>query len=104
MIAADAGYVIAVPLSALLLGCGAAGYLALSRKLAQARRMVESTHAMVVQVDRAVNGKPMGEETMVAQVQDLHDREPAQEDADAVLPLLRQLASDVAALKAQDKT
>ena len=63
-------------------------------------RTVKETHAMVKQVDAAVNGKPPGATTMVAQIQQLHDDKfPPPEETDALLPLLRKVAADVASLK-----
>ncbi len=56
-------------------------------------RTVKTTHALMGQVDRAVNGKPPGATTMVQQVQDLTDQAfpPPVENGDAVLPILRRI-------------
>lgn len=36
-------------------------------------RITRRSHKLMVSVDRAVNGKPEGAQTMGSQVQDLHD-------------------------------
>lgn len=53
-------------------------------------------------IDHAVNGKPPGATTLVAQVQDLHDEKFIIEDA-AVIPLLRRLVEEVNALKPKER-
>lgn len=60
---------------------------------------VDATHAMVRQIDSAVNGKPPGDAPMVQQVQDLHDQIPPREPEEAVIPLLKKMSSDIADLK-----
>lgn len=52
---------------------------------------IKATHAIVKEVDRAVNGKPPGGTTLVSQVQDMTDA--AGKSEDAVLPLLRRIAA-----------
>ena len=42
-------------------------------KVAEVAEKAGETHAMVQQIDRAVNGKPPGETTLVKQVQDMTD-------------------------------
>ena len=58
------------------------------------RQTTNDTHAMVQQVDAAVNGKPPGATTMVQQVQDLTNQafpQPEFTNGDALLPLVRRL-------------
>jgi len=73
------------------------------------RLTVNDTHAMVTQVDAAVNGKPPGATTMVSQVQDLHDETfpRVDENGDALLPLVRrlvvQMEAHIEAAKERDR-
>ena len=66
---------------------------------------IDSTD-LLRQVDRAVNGKPPGASTMVAQVQHLHDQQfpPLDMDDDeAILPLLRKIDARLAILDDQER-
>jgi hypothetical protein len=57
----------------------------------------------VEQIDTAVNGKPPGGQSMVSQVQDMHDEKfPDQKLPEpAILPLVTKLASQVEAIQAK---
>jgi len=59
----------------------------------------------VGQIDAAVNGKSPGQTTMVSQVQEMYDsdfpeRTVDRENGDAILPILRGLAAEMAKLNA----
>ena len=63
-------------------------------------RRGKATHGLVVEVDKAVNGKPPGDQTMVSQVQDLHDDRTSTPVSGGIRPMLEQLTADVGALTA----
>jgi len=77
-----------------------------SKTVVRTEEQVAETHILVRQVDRAVNGKPPGASTMVAQVQHLHDQQfpPLDMDDDeAILPLLRKIDARLAILDDQER-
>ena len=84
-----------------LIGSLAAAYSTVTtdRRSKATLSTVKATAVQVGQIDNAVNGKPPGATTMVAQVQELHDDKFPPPNGDALLPLLRKVAADVAALK-----
>jgi hypothetical protein len=54
-------------------------------------RTTKATHAIVKEIDRAVNGKPAGETTMVQQIQDLTDTAASEPEPDAIVPMLKRI-------------
>lgn len=91
------GFAAVITALGLLVGAVAAAYVTV-----RTSRSVKSIEAKVTQIDHAVNGKPSGAVPMVQQVEELHNEtfpDKATAEPDAVLPLLRRVAADVATLK-----
>jgi hypothetical protein len=71
---------------AVLIGSVSAPFLALRLKHLDIK---------VAQIDHAVNGKPVGAQTMQSQIGEIHHRDfPTEPNGDAVLPLLRQILAN----------
>ena len=92
-----------LPAIAAIITATTAGVALILMRITALIREVRLTAEKVDQIDHAVNGKPPGATTMVSQVQQLHDDKFPSPNGDAVLPLLRQVAADVAALKKPTK-
>ena len=79
-------------------------FIALRRELrdntkvtAETHEVTAETHELTRHIDHAVNGKPAGAQTLQNQVGKMYAREfpPPEENGQAVLPLLRQVAGDM---------
>jgi hypothetical protein len=72
-------------------------FIVLRRELRVNNRVTAATHELTRHIDHAVNGKPAGAQTLQNQVGKMYAREfpPPEENGQAVLPLLRQVAGEM---------
>ena len=77
-------------------------FVVLRRELRVTSKVVDATHVLTQHIDHAVNGKPLGAQTLQNQIGKMYEREfPPPVNGDGVLPLLRQMAETLTALSAR---
>jgi uncharacterized protein YoxC len=93
---------------AVLLTAAAGAYVQVrsNKTIQSTARDVEEVKATTHEIDRAVNGKIKGAQTIGEQVDDLHGEIPVRhletvDDNDAILPLVRAMASTIEAIEAR---
>jgi hypothetical protein len=69
-----------------------------ARSAAKLAAQQQSTHSLVENVDRAVNNKPAGEQTMASQVDDLHKAMPTAPSPEPLRAVVDRMAEQLAAL------
>jgi hypothetical protein len=78
-------------------------FIVLRRELRVNNQVTAATHELTRHIDHAVNGKPLGAQTLQNQIGKMYAREfpPLEENGESVLALLRQVAGTLAELVAR---